>query len=197
MQGHDAYPDPSASSPGAHDNGTTATTVDTSVSALKPYTPPERSPRPAPRGPLRHPLQHGPAAGGTVPDHHDRPVRGRARGGVSGQLHPVRYLPDRVASHRRALDQPGLRRGDTAQGTRKGPARTVNPTATRSWARTGGWAPLPVGQPDTNPIVQPFSRRLFHPVLPRPSYHAATGIVPSSSSTCSTPPEPIERYRGE
>ena len=40
MQGHDAYPDPSASSPGAHDNGTTATTVDTSVSALKPYIPP-------------------------------------------------------------------------------------------------------------------------------------------------------------
>ena len=59
------------------------------------------------------------------------------------------------------------------------------------------WAPLPVGQPDTNPIVQPFSRRLFHPVLPRPSYRAATAIVPRGSSTCSTPPEPIERYRGE
>ena len=55
------------------------------------------------------------------------------------------------------------------------------------------WAPLPVGQPDTNPIVQPFSKSLFHPVLPR----RAAAIVPSSSSTCGTPPKPIERYRGE
>ena len=34
------------------------------------------------------------------------------------------------------------------------------------------WAPLPVGQPGTNPIVQPFSRRLFHPVLPRRDGHS-------------------------
>ena len=34
------------------------------------------------------------------------------------------------------------------------------------------WAPLPVGQPDTNPIVQPFRRRLFHSVLPRRAGHS-------------------------
>ena len=36
----------------------------------------------------------------------------------------------------------------------------------------GSWAPLPVGQPHTNPIVQPFSRRLFHPVPPRRDGHS-------------------------
>ncbi len=83
---------------------------------------------------------------------------------------------------------------------RKEPGRGGKDRKSNSYTFLGadrGWAPLPVGQPDTNPIVQPFSRRLFHPVLPRPSYHAATAIVPRGSSTCSTPPEPIERYRGE
>ena len=38
------------------------------------------------------------------------------------------------------------------------------------------WAPLPVGQPDTNPIVQPFSRRLFHSVPPRRDGHSTKGL---------------------
>ena len=36
-----------------------------------------------------------------------------------------------------------------------------------SLAADGSWAPPPVGRPDTNPIAQPFSRRLFQPLLPR------------------------------
>ena len=40
MQGHDAYLDRSANSQSAHDNGSTATTVGTAVSALEPYVPP-------------------------------------------------------------------------------------------------------------------------------------------------------------
>ena len=54
------------------------------------------------------------------------------------------------------------------------------------------WPPLPVGHPDTNPIVQPFSRRLFHPVLPRRDGHSTKQLQNLQHS-----PEPIERYRGE
>ena len=60
------------------------------------------------------------------------------------------------------------------------------------------WAPLPVDRPDTNPIVQPFSRRLFHPLLPRRDGHSTKQLQQlRSCSNCSTPPDPIERYRGE
>ena len=173
MQGHDAYPDPSARSPGAHGNGNTATTVDTSVSVLEPYTPPNVSHGLAPRGPLRHPLQHGPAAGGVVPDHHDRPVRGRARGGVSGQLHPGRDLPDRVPSHSRALDQPGRPTWGYCGRNQGGAGRTGRATATRSWARTGvgrhcQWASR-IPTPSSNLSADAYSIPSYHarPTAPR------------------------------
>ena len=92
----------------------------TAVSALEPYIPPN-----VPHG-LPHVVRYATLSSMDlplevqVPDHHDRPIRERARGGVSGQLHPGRDLPDRFPSHGRALDQPGVRRGDTAEGTGKG-----------------------------------------------------------------------------
>ena len=52
---------------------------------------------------------------------------------------------------------------------RKEPGRGGKDRKSNSYTFLGAdrsWAPLPVGQPDTNPIIQPFSRRLFHPVLP-------------------------------
>ena len=120
MQSHQDRPDsPTANGPSFASTAQSGGEVSTAVSVLEPYTPPNVPHGSTPRGALRHPLQHGPASRGAVPDHHDRPIRGRARGGVSGQLHPVRDLPHRVPSHRRALDQPGRRRGDTAQGTRE------------------------------------------------------------------------------
>ena len=97
----------------------------TAISVLEPYTPPN-----VPHG-LPHVVRFATLSSMDLPID----VRfliimlarfaERARGGVSGQLHPVRDLPDRVPSHRRALDQPGRRLGDTAQGTREREERTV------------------------------------------------------------------------
>ena len=53
---------------------------------------------------------------------------------------------------------------------RKEPGKGEKDRKSNSYTFLGAdrsWAPLPVGRPDTNPIVQPFSRRLFHPLLPR------------------------------
>ena len=196
MQGHDAYPDPSARSPGAHGNGNTATTVDTSVSVLEPYTPPN-----VPHG-LPHVVRYATLSSMDLPLEVRFLIIMIARfanvHGVASVANSTLCEICRIGSHHTverwislAADV-GILREEPGKG---GKDRKSNSYTFLGADR--GWAPLPVGQPDTNPIVQPFSRRLFHPVLPRPSYHAATAIAPSSSSTCSTPPEPIERYRGE
>ena len=65
---------------------------------------------------------------------------------------------------------------------RKEPGRGGKDRKSNSYTFLGAdrsWAPLPVGQPDTNPIIQPFSRRLFHPVLPvlpRRDGHSTKGL---------------------
>ena len=46
------------------------------------------------------------------------------------------------------------------------------------------WAPLPVGRPDTNPIVQPFSRRLFQPLLPRRDGHGNQQLQKPEAPLC-------------
>ena len=114
---HD-YPtvdDPSC--PSTAQSGKSSGTAD---SALEPYVPPN-----VPHG-LPHVVRYATLSSMDLPLEVRfliimiRPVRGRARGGVSGQLHPGRNLPDRVPSHGRALDQASLRHRDTAEGTREG-----------------------------------------------------------------------------
>ena len=48
----------------------------------------------------------------------------------------------------------------------------------------GSWAPLPVGRPDTNPIAQPFSRRLFQPLLPRRDGHGNQQLQKPEAPLC-------------
>ena len=53
---------------------------------------------------------------------------------------------------------------------RKEPGKGEKDRKSNSYTFLGAdrsWAPLPVGRPDTNPIVQPFRRRLFHLLLAR------------------------------
>ena len=196
MQGHDAYPDPSARSPGAHGNGNTATTVDTSVSVLEPYTPPN-----VPHG-LPHVVRYATLSSMDLPLEVRFLIIMIARfadvHGVASVANSTLGEICRIGSHHTVERWISL--ASDVGILRKEPGKGGKDRKSNSYTFLGAdrsWAPLPVGQPDTNPIVQPFSRRLFHPVLPRPSYHAATAIVPRGSSTCSTPPEPIKRYRGE
>ena len=192
MQGHDAYPDPSARSPGAHGNGNTATTVDTSVSVLEPYTPPN-----VPHG-LPHVVRYATLSSMDLPLEVRFLIIMIARfadvHGVASVANSTLGEICRIGSHHTVerwislASDVGILRKEPGKG---GKDRKFNSHTFLGADRS--WAPLPVGQPDTNPIVQPFSKSLFHPVLPR----RAAAIVPSSSSTCSTPPKPIERYRGE
>ena len=191
MQGHDAYPDPSARSPGAHGNGNTATTVDTSVSVLEPYTPPN-----VPHG-LPHVVRYATLSSMDLPLEVRFLIIIIARfanvHGVASVANSTLGEICRIGSHHTVERWISL--ASDVGILRKEPGRGGKDRKSNSYTFLGAdrsWAPLPVGQPDTNPIVQPFSRRLFHPVLPRRDGHSTKG-----SSTCSTPPEPIERYRGE
>ena len=192
MQDHNSsYPNPSARSPGAH--GNTATTVGTSVSVLEPYTPPN-----VPHG-LPHVVRYATLSSMDLPLEVRFLIIMIARfadvHGVASVANSTLGEICRIGSHHTVERWISLAADVGILREEPGKDRKSNSHTFLGADRS--WAPLPVGQPDTNPIVQPFSRRLFHPVLPRPSYRAATAIVPRGSSTCSTPPEPIERYRGE
>ena len=152
MQGHDAYPDPSASSPGAHDNGTTATTVDTSVSALKAYIPPN-----VPHG-LPHVVRYATLSSMDLPLEVRFLIIMIARfadvHGVASVANSTLGEICRIGSHHTVERWISL--ASDVGILRKEPGKGGKDRKSNSYTFLGadrGWAPLPVGQPDINPIV--------------------------------------------
>ena len=152
MQGHDAYPDPSASSPGAHDNGTTATTVDTSVSALKPYIPPN-----VPHG-LPHVVRYATLSSMDLPLEVRFLIIMIARfanvHGVASVANSTLGEICRIGSHHTVERWISL--ASDVGILRKEPGKGGKDRKSNSYTFLGeerSWAPLPVGHPDINPIV--------------------------------------------
>ena len=152
MQGHDAYPDPSASSPGAHDNGTTATTVDTSVSVLEPYVPPN-----VPHG-LPHVVRYATLSSMDLPLEVRFLIIMIARfadvHGVASVANSTLGEICRIGSHHTVERWISL--ASDVGILRKEPGKGGKDRKSNSYTFLGAdrsWAPLPVGHPDTNPIV--------------------------------------------
>ena len=160
MQGHDAYPDPSASSPGAHGNGTTATTVDTSVSALKPYIPPN-----VPHG-LPHVVRYATLSSMDLPLEVRFLIIMIAR---FANVHGVASVANstlgdicRIGSHHTVERWISL--ASDVGILRKEPGKGGKDRKSNSYTFLGedrGWVPLPVGHPDINPIVALAHARLL------------------------------------
>ena len=161
MQGHDAYPDPSASSPGAHDNGTTATTVGTAVSALEPYVPPN-----VPHG-LPHVVRYATLSSMDLPLEVRFLIIMIARfanvHGVASVANSTLGEICRIGSHHTVERWISL--ASDVGILRKEPGKGGKDRKSNSYTFLGeerSWAPLPVGQPDINPIVAlAHARRLI------------------------------------
>ena len=159
MQGHDAYPDPSASSPGAHDNGTTATTVGTAVSALEPYVPPN-----VPHG-LPHVVRFATLSSMDLPLEVRFLIIMIARfadvHGVASVANSTLGEICRIGSHHTVERWISL--AADVGILRKEPGKGGKDRKSNSYTFLGAdrdWAPLPVGRPDTNPIVALAHARL-------------------------------------
>ena len=152
MQGHDAYPAPSASSPGTHDNGTTATTVGTAVSALEPYIPPN-----VPHG-LPHVVRYATLSSMDLPLEVRFLIIMIARfanvHGVASVANATLGEICRIGSHHTVERWISL--ASDVGILRKEPGKGGKDRKSNSYTFLGAdraWAPLPVGRPDTNPIV--------------------------------------------
>ena len=159
MQDHDAYPDPSARSPGAHGNGTTATTVDTGVSVLEPYVPPN-----VPHG-LPHVVRFATLSSMDLPLEVRFLIIMIARfadvDGVASVAVSTLCEICRIGSHRTVERWIGL--AADVGILQKEPGRGGKDRKSNTYVFLGKereWQPLPVGHPDTNPVVALAHARL-------------------------------------
>ena len=151
MQSHDAYPDPSARSPGAHGNGTT---VDTSVSVLEPYIPPN-----VPHG-LPHVVRFATLSSMDLPLEVRFLIVMIARfanvHGVASVANSTLCEICRIRSHQTVERWISLAADVGILG--KEPGKGGNDRRSTSYTllgADGNWVPLPVGRPGANPHGRP------------------------------------------